>query len=539
MGSIMHTDLFTVASMFATRCDAASVQAKLPGTEKTGTVHPPSAKKLAPATSTGQATKTDNGLHGTHKICGKVALQNFGQAFLNRTLAHWQQHETVSARRGKVGRRECRENGPNLSAPVLINILLGNPTAVTEAQPSTKNALNLAKIAQVKNGAMGSKDAGAKTVAQPIVLLNHNSKAQIGAQNTQTQAPISADTPQKVGQPGKASAQKTDGASVHAHLHNEAGEKTKQILGLERPVTEAGTKVLKTAKTLPHTRNIPVLNDNRGQLRTGRGDNEHKSVPSEGKTGLDAGKQANYRIADKLVFSESLGGKPQPGVHASGSSSAKLDIVHSQISASQEKSLKDATPKNASPTQPDQVPASANTQMGAPEQSSVVAQAPKSVNNASSHDIAGSISQQIAESVQSSLRQADSQITIHLYPPELGRVYVRFQEQEDQIIGLLEVSKAETRFEIEQQLPQIIRSLQDAGVDIRRFEVLLSDQPERHADSNQSLEQDSPQQQASARQDNQGHDSAGEWLTGMGVDSPQENAEQQMEPINGRVNVLI
>ena len=124
----MYTDLFAVASMFATRCAAGSVQAKLPGTEKTGTIHAPSAKKLARAASIGKATKTDNGLHTAHRIPGKVALQDFGQALVNRTLAHWQQHETVSAGRREVGRRECRENGPNLSVPVLINILLGNPT---------------------------------------------------------------------------------------------------------------------------------------------------------------------------------------------------------------------------------------------------------------------------------------------------------------------------------------------------------------------------------------------------------------------------
>ncbi|MHC4646019.1 MAG: flagellar hook-length control protein FliK [Planctomycetota bacterium] len=74
------------------------------------------------------------------------------------------------------------------------------------------------------------------------------------------------------------------------------------------------------------------------------------------------------------------------------------------------------------------------------------------------------VGRQVLESIQNSLRNGDQQITIRLNPPELGRVLIRFQEQQDQITGLLEVSKTQTRHQIEQALPQIIRSLQDAGV---------------------------------------------------------------------------
>jgi len=93
-------------------------------------------------------------------------------------------------------------------------------------------------------------------------------------------------------------------------------------------------------------------------------------------------------------------------------------------------------------------------------------------------DVSKDISEQIIESIQTFLRQADKQITIRLNPPELGQVFVRFQEREAEITGLLEVSKAEIRYEIEQALPQIIRTLADYGVAIKRLDVLLIDQPE-------------------------------------------------------------
>jgi len=62
--------------------------------------------------------------------------------------------------------------------------------------------------------------------------------------------------------------------------------------------------------------------------------------------------------------------------------------------------------------------------------------------------------------------------TIRLNPPELGKVFARFHSQDNQIIGLLEVSKPETAAEIRQALPEIVRDLQDLGVQIKRLDVL-------------------------------------------------------------------
>lgn len=86
------------------------------------------------------------------------------------------------------------------------------------------------------------------------------------------------------------------------------------------------------------------------------------------------------------------------------------------------------------------------------------------------------VGHQVLEFARSSLSRqtADKEITIHLNPPELGKVSVKFQEQGAEITGTLEVSKPQTRAEIEQALPEIIRSLADSGVAIKRLEVVLS-----------------------------------------------------------------
>jgi len=81
------------------------------------------------------------------------------------------------------------------------------------------------------------------------------------------------------------------------------------------------------------------------------------------------------------------------------------------------------------------------------------------------------VGEQILGSVQASLARGDKQIMIRLDPPELGSVVVRFEERGDQVSGVLEVNQDETRRDVEQALPQVLRSLQEAGVQVRRLEV--------------------------------------------------------------------
>ena len=103
--------------------------------------------------------------------------------------------------------------------------------------------------------------------------------------------------------------------------------------------------------------------------------------------------------------------------------------------------------------------------------------------------ISVSITEQILESIQSSSIQQEGtqKITIRLNPPELGKVIIKFEEQENQIIGLLEVDKTHTRYEVEQALPQILQNLLDSGIQIKRLEVMLTDQNEQPSYGEESL----------------------------------------------------
>jgi hypothetical protein len=108
----------------------------------------------------------------------------------------------------------------------------------------------------------------------------------------------------------------------------------------------------------------------------------------------------------------------------------------------------------------------------------------------------------------------------------------------------MEVSKPQTRFEIEQTLPQIIRNLADSGIHIRRFEVMLSNEGQTGQGSlgNQSMQSGGAHQQNSANHWMPGYnpdaDESNEWLASY---NSYENLYEFQEGFiaDGSINMLI
>ena len=86
------------------------------------------------------------------------------------------------------------------------------------------------------------------------------------------------------------------------------------------------------------------------------------------------------------------------------------------------------------------------------------------------------VGKQIQESIYSSVNKGEDQIVIRLNPSELGSVCIKLQSNQQELTGVLEVSKLETKCEIEKELPQIIQALQSSGVQIKRLELTLTNQ---------------------------------------------------------------
>ena len=150
---------------------------------------------------------------------------------------------------------------------------------------------------------------------------------------------------------------------------------------------------------------------------------------------------------------------------------------------------------------------------------------------------------QVQESIRNSIKDGVNEITIRLNPPELGKVEIKFEQQDNQITGLLEVSKAETRVEIQQALPEIIRNIQDSGIQLRRLEVVMSDSSQTEQQTNQDSgltagQNGSSGQNGSTGQENQDNSGFYEWLNDSNAYTS-INDSKEMLVADTSINLLI
>jgi flagellar hook-length control protein FliK len=96
---------------------------------------------------------------------------------------------------------------------------------------------------------------------------------------------------------------------------------------------------------------------------------------------------------------------------------------------------------------------------------------------------------QITEQIRSSSARGREQITIALDPPELGKVMIKFQQRNGEIVGIVEVEKARTQQEIADEMPVILKSLNEGGIAVKRVEVVLADQETQDALKDNSTNQ--------------------------------------------------
>jgi len=151
------------------------------------------------------------------------------------------------------------------------------------------------------------------------------------------------------------------------------------------------------------------------------------------------------------------------------------------------------------------------------------------------------ISEQIQQSVQTTLKSSSRQIVIRLNPPELGNVAIKFQEQGDDITGVLQVDKLQTKIQIQQALPEIIQNLQDTGVQVKKIEVVLTNQQEQYFTKDQSSPQGQDtfagHQNSSNHESQTGNSAYNEWLPN--AENYTGSTEPQLQLTDTSINMLI
>ncbi len=133
----------------------------------------------------------------------------------------------------------------------------------------------------------------------------------------------------------------------------------------------------------------------------------------------------------------------------------------------------------------------------------IVSHSAATTNSTSAQDTTASLREQICMSVQNSVQQGQHQITINLNPPELGKVSIKFTEQSGELTGSLEATNSQTRAEIQQAIPEMLRSLEQSGISIKRIDVSLSD---TSGQSSQDFSRESASQNQWAQLAQQGFD---------------------------------
>jgi len=329
-------------------------------------------------------------------------------------------------------------------------------------------------------------------------------------------------------------------------------------------LVEDGSKKTNKDTTLTDKSSIPT-NKKTAELKTNFSQVQNKTIePKSQPVGIAPEKSittlnttTDSKTSTPEVLSESSGGNSKESPNAENKLSdeatvRELNTTNFQVSTNQTKNHNSSTNNSNSNSDFENILSHNNPENPATELIPNSAESTKTVelpSQSSPGSISAGVGKQIQESVHSSFSQGgqNQQITVQLNPPELGKVLIKFQEQDNQITGLLEVSKTQTRIEIEQAIPQIIRGLQDSGIQIRRLDVVLSqeEQPGQGAlrdSASGGLQNGWTQQQDSADtymgRNNLNANEINEWLTN---NNSYQNISELQEALttDGSINMLI
>ena len=579
----MSTDMLTVESMFAGGVGAGPASSKPSATPNTNQSVPTPADGLSSANHP-EATTTDNKCAPARIEPANEQPQNFRHALREKIASQTPQEgqdktefKTKDSTSGSVPAANPEQPAPTQELAIVsvpsgkgtaakMDNLCQQPEAVktpnklTEltATPQThKSPLVLSQAlnsAATESGELTSPkpetenellltidqgQAGLKTIppdsssnmlavntqageAENAGKIQASDKTPVATENLTNQPPFLSSTEDK-------GAQELTTEAPNTISKTTTGDEKTAILDVKLSVHENDTSQIQHKMSVVPEK-FALTAEKQADNKTDIGQQNHDTVS-----------QNAAKCEPAQILSESSPGsgkKPQPaGNNASDDSILqKLNTTQVQVCTGQTKDHGNSAAENNANSDFEQIPFHNTAQTPVTEQSFLSSQATKTADSVSTDDVSTNIGTQIQEHIHSSLRQGDQQITIRLNPPELGKVFVRFQEQEDQITGLLEVSKAQTRYEIEHALPQIIRNLQDSGIPIKRLEVVLTDQSEQPAYKDQSLRDGSYQPQTFSEGNHPHNTTANGWATND--DSHPDILEPQVQITDNRIDML-
>ncbi|AQT66890.1 Flagellar hook-length control protein FliK [Anaerohalosphaera lusitana] len=133
---------------------------------------------------------------------------------------------------------------------------------------------------------------------------------------------------------------------------------------------------------------------------------------------------------------------------------------------------------------------------------------------------------QTAQAMAIAVQNGQDSVSLMLNPPELGRVNIQFAQENGEITGFIQAEKLATRDEIAHNMTEIVRSLQQSGLAVKKVEVVVTEQSTQdstNADTSQDFASQQGQTDAEGRSDTSADGSAS-----VGENSPEraKNGQQ-------------
>ncbi|MHC4242785.1 MAG: hypothetical protein ACYSU4_10305, partial [Planctomycetota bacterium] len=369
---------------------------------------------------TGQATKsaeikvlinTEKGQFGLKTVLSETPKEQTG---LKTVLSETSKEQTGL----KSSLPNTSKDQPTLQT-VLPNISEGTPT--TDTQPGEDKNTN--KIS-VSNGTVLTTKA---KELMPDALAGANHKTtEINEKTPPVDASVVTNSTKSSDLNGKNSELDT--------LVENGGKKTKE------------NTTLTDKSTIHANEKTPELKTNFSQVQNKSLEPKSQPAgiaPEKSTTNLNA--DSKTTAPEVLLESSSGNSKESPNTENKLSDEAtvrELNTTDVQVSTNQTKNHNSSTNNSNSNSDFENILSHNNPGNPATELIPNSAESTKNVelpSQTSPSSISASIGKQIQESVRSSFSQEgpNQQITIQLNPPELGKVLIKFQEQDNQITGLL------------------------------------------------------------------------------------------------------
>jgi flagellar hook-length control protein FliK len=580
----MNTDLLTINNMFVRTTGAAPAPSKPDTSQKTAQYSLIRDDK-SPQVNTPETAKTYNTRAESQKEPINKPLEDFRQALRKQTTT-----EGPCKAQDSTKSREQSANSNTAEQPNVVQTCPAEQsiTEHSKKRTATKNeAKTGGQLAQLTANLRAEKSppvTGRAAKSAEIKLLLTTDKGQLGFKTVLHNTSKGTAIPNTQLGEGKNSGKIpiSNNTDVNTKILTNEGN-VKELIP-ELPVSDGSKPAITNTLVVADTGKISVSSTKQlipeslidGSSKTNTAGEKTPAAntnapavltksnqPSSPPIGINPEESAptaeKSKAAAPQILSESSGGNGKESSHAGNNLSdesiadesiaQKLNITEVQISTGQTKSRSNSSSHNRANSGLDQIFSHNNPQTPITEQSLTSVETAKTTNlqgQSSSSDVSADIGKQIFESIHCSLSQkgGDGHISIRLNPPELGKVLIKFQEQNAQLTGLLEVSKTQTRVEIEQALPQIIRNLMDCGIQIKRLEVVLSngEQSEQEAFKDQLLQNGGAQQQDSENPSAWGNDpdtsGINEWLTNNNS-YPNISELQEALITDGSINMLI